>query len=150
VAPALIGVLRTTDGTQSVTVRLQPPELGQVQIRVDRTTEGVAHVGITADRPETLQLLQRDQPRLEQILDQAGVSASGRTVSFQVAAPEQMSASAPRPDSLSTGSGDGGRGQSDGAWRQNGDSSPDPGSNPGSDQRQARTRWFRAGLDITA
>jgi flagellar hook-length control protein FliK len=149
-APALIGVLKTTDGTQSVTVRLQPAELGQVQIRVDRTTEGVSRVDIITDRPETLELLQRDQPKLDQALDQAGVPSSGRNVSFLLAPTEQMGAAASRPDSMSAGSGDTGQGQSGGAWRESSDSRHDPGSGPGPDQQQARARWFRAGLDITA
>jgi len=146
----LVEILNTTDGVQSVTVSLQPPELGQVQIRIDRSVDGATRVDITAERPETLQLLQRDQPRLEQVLDQAGVPANGRSVSFQVATPDQVSASASRPDSLATGSGDGGRGQSGGAWRQSQDQRQDPGANPDPDRRQTQTRWFRAGLDITA
>jgi flagellar hook-length control protein FliK len=150
VAPAVIGIMKAMDGTQSVTVRLQPPELGQVEIRVDRTVDGAAHVDITTERPETLQLLQRDQPRLEQALDQAGILSTGRTVSFQVASPEQVGASASRPDSMSAGSGDSGQSQSGGAWRQRGDSQSDPNGNRESSQQQARTRWFRAGLDITA
>jgi flagellar hook-length control protein FliK len=149
-APALVGVLKTTDGTQSVTVRLQPAELGQVQIRVDRTTEGVSRVDITTDRPETLELLQRDQPKLDQALDQAGIPSSGRNVSFLLAPAEQLGAAASRPDSMSAGSGDTGQGQSQGAWRESSDSRHDPGSGPGPDQQQARARWFRAGLDITA
>ena len=150
IAPALVEILNTTDGVQSVTVSLQPPELGQVQIRIDRSVDGATRVDITAERPETLQLLQRDQPRLEQVLDQAGVPANGRSVSFQVAITDQVSPSASRPDSLATGSGDGGRGQSGGAWRQSQDQRQDPGANPDPDRRQTQTRWFRAGLDITA
>ena len=121
VAPALVGVLNATDGTQSVTVRLQPSELGQVTIRVDRSSEGMAHVNITADRPETLQLLQRDEPRLQQTLDQAGVPSSGRSVTFQATPPDQVGASAARPDTMEAGSGGSGQGQSGGAWRESGD-----------------------------
>jgi flagellar hook-length control protein FliK len=150
VVPALVEVLKTADGVQSVTVSLQPPELGQVQIRIDRSVDGATRVDITAERPETLQLLQRDQPRLEQVLNQAGLPADGRSVNFQVATPDQVSASASRPDSLATGSGDAGRGQSGGAWRQSQDHRQDPGTNSDASQRQTRTRWFRAGLDITA
>jgi flagellar hook-length control protein FliK len=150
IAPAVVGILQTTDGPSSVTVRLQPAELGQVQIRVDQTVAGAAHIAITAERPETLQLLQRDEPRLQQALDQAGILSTGRTFSFQVAAPEQVGAAASRPDSMAAGSGGSGQGQSGGAWRQNGDSQRDFGNGSGPDQGQARTRWFRAGLDITA
>jgi flagellar hook-length control protein FliK len=150
VAPALVGILQKTDGQQSVTVRLQPAELGQVQIRIDQTVAGVAHIAITADRPETLQLLQHDEPRLQQVLDQAGVASTGRTVSFQVSGQEQIGATASRPDSMQTGAGASGQGQNGGAWRQNGDTPNDFGRSPDPDQGQNRPRWFRAGLDITA
>jgi hypothetical protein len=150
IAPALVGILQTTDGQQTVTVHLQPAELGQVQIRIDQTVAGAAHINITAERPETLQLLQRDEPRLQQALDQAGVLSSGRTVSFQASVPAQVSATASRPDSMETGAGGSGQGQNGGTWRQNGDSPNDFGRSPDPDQGQNRTRWFRAGLDITA
>jgi hypothetical protein len=148
VAPALIGLLKTTDGTQSITMRLQPAELGQVDIRVDQTAQGTSHVAITAERTETLALLQHDEPRLQQALDQAGVSSSGRTVSFQVA-PPPVDASASRPDSMAAGSGGSGQGQSGGAWRQSSDQH-NPGNSPEAEQGRAQARWFRAGLDITA
>jgi hypothetical protein len=150
VAPALVGILQKTDGQQSVTIRLQPVELGQVQIRVDQNVVGAAHIAITAERPETLQLLQRDEPRIQQVLDQAGVSPTGRTVSFQVSAPEQIGATASRPDSMETGAGASGQGQSGGAWRQNGDTQNDFGRSPDPNHGQDRPRWFRPGLDITA
>jgi hypothetical protein len=150
IAPALVGMLKTADGTQSVTVRLQPPELGQVQIRVGQAMDGTARVDITTEKTETLQLLQRDQPRLDQALDLAGVPSAGRSVTFQVVAPDPAGASVPRPDSTTSGSGDSGQGQSGGAWRQSGDSHNDPDSGQGPDQQKARAFWFRAGLDITA
>ena len=150
IAPAVVGILQAADGSPSVTVRLQPAELGQVQIRIDQTIAGSAHVDIIASRPETLQLLQRDEPRLQQALDQAGVVSTGRTVSFQMAPPEPVAASASRPDGMATGSGASGQGHSGGAGRQNGDAPNNFGQGPGADQQQSRTRWFRMGLDITA
>jgi hypothetical protein len=150
VVHALVGLLKTIDGTQSIIVRLQPPALGEVQIRVDRTAEGSAHVAITAERPETLALLQRDQPRLGEILDRAGIPPNGRSVNFQVAAPEQTGATVSRTDSMAEGSGGSGQGQSERAWRQNDDEQRDPGNGSGAGQGRARVRWFRAGLDITA
>src|ERR1700722_6494190 len=147
-APALISTLKTMgDGTQTVTVRLQPPDLGQVQIRVDQTSAGIARVDILAERPETMALLQRDQPRLDQALDQAGILSAGRSVSFQVGTQTQIS-DAPRTSGMAAGDSD--RGQSGGSGQQSADrgGEPDAGSNP--DQQQARARWFRAGLDILA
>jgi hypothetical protein len=149
IAPVLIGILKATDGTPSVTIHLRPPELGQVNIRVDQTAGGAARIGITVERPETLLLLQRDEPRLQQALDQAGILSTGRTLSFQVA-PDQVGATASRPDSMAPGSGGSGQGQSGGAWRQNNDAQRNFGQDPDPDQRQAHAHWFRSGLDITA
>ncbi len=150
VAAPLIGVIQSAGGTPSVTVRLQPPELGHVQIRVDQSAPGAPHITITADRPETMQLLQHDEPVLRQALDQAGVQSTGRTISFQVAAPDQVAGAASRSDGMTATLNDSGQGQSGGLWRENEDASRNSGQGSASDQRQPHARWFRAGLDITA
>ena len=77
-----------SDGTQRVTMRLDPPELGRVQVRIDRPTDAPARVEITVEKAETLTLLLRDQTQLQRALDQAGVPAEGRSVTFHVASPE--------------------------------------------------------------
>jgi flagellar hook-length control protein FliK len=84
IAPAVMTLATSTTGTQSLTLRLQPADLGTVQIRIDRPIEAPAHVDISVSRPETLTLLLRDQAQLQHTLDQAGVPAEGRTVSFHL------------------------------------------------------------------
>ena len=79
------------DGAQRLTVRLDPPELGQVQVRIDRPPDAPARVEITVEKPETLTLLLRDQPQLQHALDQAGVPPEGRSVTFHIASPEPAS-----------------------------------------------------------
>ncbi len=81
-------------GGQQVTVRLNPAELGMVQVRVDRDAAGVASVSVTAERPETLQTLVRDQAQLHRVLDAAGVPSVGRTLTFSLAADTQVAATA--------------------------------------------------------
>ena len=150
ITPALVGILKATDGTPNVTIQLQPVELGQVRIRVDQTIAGNTHIDITVERPETLQLLQRDEPKLQQALDQVGVLSTGRIITFQVAPHDQIGAAASRRDNPAVGSDGPGQGQNGGAWRQNDETPRHSGRSPNVDQRQARPRWFRAGLDITA
>ena len=82
VAPALATLAKAPDGTQQMTVRLNPDQLGMVQIRLDRAPSGATHIQILADRPETLQALQRDQPALHKTLDDAGIPGAGRTMVF--------------------------------------------------------------------
>jgi hypothetical protein len=143
------------DGAPRLTMRLAPPELGHVQIRIDRATDMPARVEITVEKAETLTLLLRDQSQLQRALDQAGVPPEGRTVTFHVAAseffPRGEPATAPAPGVATGGpSGDG----SSGAHRHDGQAG----------RRQAGTRdtadtlftpialpdWARGGLNITA
>jgi hypothetical protein len=84
-APALLSLSSGQDGTRQMTLRLSPAELGTVQVRIDRTVDGPASVAITADRPDTLEMLRQDQPALQRMLDQAGVPTEGRTLSFHAA-----------------------------------------------------------------
>ena len=149
--PALVGIMTSPNGSQTVTVRLDPAELGVVHIRVIQTEAGVAHVDITAARPETLALLRGDQPRLQQALDQAGIPADGRSITFQISQPDHVGASASRPDSMAAGSGDGGHGgQGGGFGHPGGDPRQPAGGDPRAGQQRQPMRWFRTGLDITA
>ena len=81
----------TPDGATQLTVRLDPPELGHVEVRIDRLSDAGARVEITVEKAETLTLLLRDQQQLQHALDQAGVPADGRSVTFHIASPEPTS-----------------------------------------------------------
>jgi flagellar hook-length control protein FliK len=127
-APALLTLAKTADGNQQMTIRLHPAELGMVQVRIERALSG-STVEITAEKSDTLRALQQDQPQLHRMLNEAGIPAAGRTVTFHVAQPAQASAG-------SSGSGQGsaqggaqqGGGQQAGAARTNGGSANDGGT----------------------
>lgn len=153
-APALISALKTAEGAREVTVRLDPAELGQVRIRIERAADGATHVTIAAERPETLRLLIRDEPRLREALERAGLPPDGRGMTFQLAPPDLMPPNSISPNSISPGASRSG-GMEDGARHahgggQDGAPSRDRGAGAESHRRQPRPRWFRAGLDITA
>jgi flagellar hook-length control protein FliK len=99
VAPALLVLAKTMDGGQQMTVRLHPAELGMVQVRIARAVSGATQIEISADNPVTLLALQRDQPQLHRTLDDAGIPAAGRTVTFHIAQAEQAAASGHGPGS---------------------------------------------------
>ena len=148
IAPALVQMGHAPDGAQRLTVRLEPPELGQVQVRIDRPPEAPARVEITVEKAETLTLLLRDQPQLQRALDQAGVPAEGRSVTFHVASPEPTARRAsrrPRPaPGVAAGglSGDG----SHGASRQGGQSARQQSRRDGCRRyRDSRRSACRAG-----
>jgi hypothetical protein len=155
VAPTLVSLGHTPDGAQRLTMRLDPPELGHVQLRIDRPLDAPARVEITVEKAETLTLLLRDQPQLQRALDQAGVPPEGRSVTFHVASPDP----APRSDpgtipapGVATGgpSGDG----SHGAHRQAGHQRQEQAGTLDTDDPLFSSNtwpgWVRGGLDITA
>jgi hypothetical protein len=153
VAPVLVSMAHAPDGAQRLTLRLAPPELGHVEVRIERTPDAPARVDITVERTETLTLLLRDQPQLQHALDQAGVPADGRSVVFHIGSAEPGA----RPDVASTfGSGMGSAGTGDapyGAPRQGGNARgefADPNDTETEFASVALPAWARAGLDITA
>jgi flagellar hook-length control protein FliK len=149
VAPALLSLARAPDGAPRMTLTLQPPELGQVEIRIDRPTDAPARVEISVERPDTLTLLQHDQPQLQRALDQAGVPAEGRSLTLQIANPPATGG-----HGLNAGAGGAGGGTDPGgsgrgtAPAQQGDANGDDEAL--SDAVLPLPRWLRAGLDITA
>jgi hypothetical protein len=64
---------------QSLTLTLDPVELGRVEVQIDRQG-GEATIRISAERPETLAMLTRDQRELERALADLGPDAP--TLSF--------------------------------------------------------------------
>ena len=163
IAPALLSLGGTGAGTQHLTLRLDPANLGQVEIRVDRPKFGPPEVRIAVERSETLALLQHDRHQLQQALDQAGIPSEGRQIEFRlVARIDPGGDGAPAPswtagnpnggqggDSAAghgSGPGDrpGGRGQSGHA-----DSSDDARSSDGAGTAYA-PGWLRVGVNITA
>jgi flagellar hook-length control protein FliK len=101
-AQQLMPILVTLAGGQagdavSVTVTLEPVELGRVEISVRTEKDAHARVRVVAERAETLLLLLRDQASLERALAQAGVGAEGRTLSFDLAAGNDRGERNPSP-----------------------------------------------------
>lgn len=154
-APVLVSLGHMSDGTQRLTMRLDPPELGRVQVRIDRPIDAPARVEITVEKVETLTLLLRDQQQLQHALDQAGVPAEGRSVTFHVASPEPASRAEPPPGPMpgvATG-GPNGEG-SHGAPRHGGQAGRHPSGTTDANDTGftpvAPLGWARGGLDITA
>lgn len=73
---------------QNMVIRLDPAELGRVQVRIERPAEGPARVELVVERADTLLLLLRDQPQLQRALDLAGVPSADRTLQFHLAPPD--------------------------------------------------------------
>ena len=158
VVPAVVSLVGGPPGTHLLTLRLNPVELGHVQIQIIRARDAPPDVSITAERPETLALLQRDQHQLHLALDQAGIQAEGRQVTFHgVAVSSDGPGAFPSGQSPSgqlSGSDPGGLGR-DRAGQQGTRGGPNPQHSDGNAPTETNyastgSGWLRAGLDITA
>ena len=69
-------------GTNRFEIRLDPPELGRIDVRLDLGHTGRATATLTVDRPETLHLLTRDARTLEQMLSDAGLRTDQGSLNF--------------------------------------------------------------------
>ncbi|MEI8394389.1 MAG: flagellar hook-length control protein FliK [Rhodospirillaceae bacterium] len=70
------------DGSGSISMQLRPEELGRIDVRLDIGKDGAVNAMITADRPLTLDLLQRDSKALERALQDAGLQTSAGSLNF--------------------------------------------------------------------
>ncbi|RKF19485.1 flagellar hook-length control protein FliK [Alginatibacterium sediminis] len=66
-------------GMQSAEIRLDPGDLGSLQIRLQITQEG-ASVQIQAQNPQTRELLEQTMPRLREMLSQQGIELNNGSV----------------------------------------------------------------------
>jgi flagellar hook-length control protein FliK len=75
---------RSQAGSNQFDISLDPPELGRIEVRlgVDRDGQVTSHV--TVDRPDTLRLLQSQQPQLQHALEQAGLKTADNGLQFSL------------------------------------------------------------------
>jgi len=77
-------VRQVHQGTSRFTIRLDPPELGRVDVKMHVDNSGTVSARLTVDRAETLDLFQRDRQSLERALSQAGLDASKTNLEFSL------------------------------------------------------------------
>jgi hypothetical protein len=70
------------DGKRQFEIRLDPPELGRIDVRLEVDRDGHAKSRLIADRTATLDLLRREAPQLERALAQAGLKMSDNALEF--------------------------------------------------------------------
>jgi flagellar hook-length control protein FliK len=68
--------LRSLAGMNRFEIRLNPEELGRIDVSLDIGEDGAVTARLVVDRVETLALLQRDAKTLERAFEQAGLTPS--------------------------------------------------------------------------
>lgn len=71
-------------GSSRFQIRLDPAELGRIDVRLDLDKNGTVSAHLFVERPETLDLMQRDQRSLQQALQQAGLDGSKTSLEFSL------------------------------------------------------------------
>ncbi len=73
------------NGNTKFDIRLDPPELGRLNVRLEMDASGQTRTHMIVERAETLEMLLTDARSLERALQQAGLKAEPGSVSFELA-----------------------------------------------------------------
>ncbi|MDO8839305.1 MAG: flagellar hook-length control protein FliK [Parvibaculum sp.] len=71
-------------GVNRFDIRLDPPEMGRIDVRMEVRRDGHVMAHLTVEKPETLELLQRDARALQQALNNAGLDADENSLNFSL------------------------------------------------------------------
>jgi flagellar hook-length control protein FliK len=74
---------RSARGDSRFTIRLDPPELGRIEVNLSMNSHGHAQAVLAVEKPQTLDLLLRDASALERALKDAGLEL-GSNLSFSL------------------------------------------------------------------
>jgi flagellar hook-length control protein FliK len=77
-------VARAEAGERKFEIRLDPPDLGRIEVQLNVDSSGRATSHLIADRPDTLDLLRRDAPALERALQSAGLTTGDGALQFSL------------------------------------------------------------------
>jgi flagellar hook-length control protein FliK len=72
------------NGTTRFEIRLDPPELGRINVRLEVADDGTTRAHLSADRSETLDLLQRDSRTLDRALQSLGLKTERDGLTFSL------------------------------------------------------------------
>jgi flagellar hook-length control protein FliK len=71
-------------GKQHFEIRLDPAELGRIDVKLEIDSDGNTTTRLVVERTETLELLKRDASQLERALQQAGLKTSDNAMEFSL------------------------------------------------------------------
>lgn len=76
--------LQSRAGQSRFQMRLDPPELGRIEVHMKVKDGGDVEAHLIVDKPETLDMFMRDQKGLERALEQAGLKADQGALQFSL------------------------------------------------------------------
>src|SRR5262249_23668029 len=79
-------VARAEAGERKFEIRLDPPDLGRIEVQLNVDSSGRATSHLVVDRADTLDLLRRDAPALERALQSAGLTTDDASLQFSLRA----------------------------------------------------------------
>jgi flagellar hook-length control protein FliK len=82
--------MRAMRGSKEFSIRLDPEDLGRIDIKLEISEAGQVQAKLVVERVETLQLLQRDAKTLERAFDQAGLKTNPDGLQFSLRDPGQQ------------------------------------------------------------
>lgn len=98
--PASIAI-KALSGSNRFDIRLNPEELGRIDVALEIDHDGTIRASIAAEKPEALQLIVREARALEQAFDQAGFRRDEGALNFSLSdrqsSPEDQHKSQNRP-----------------------------------------------------
>jgi flagellar hook-length control protein FliK len=71
-------------GKTQFEVRLDPADLGRIDVRIQIDSSGLVTSHLTVEKPETLTMLQQDAPQLQQALNDAGLKTDSGGLQFSL------------------------------------------------------------------
>jgi len=81
---------KSQSGNKQFDIRLDPPELGRVEIRLSIDATGKAQASLSADQPRTLDLLKADGATLTRALRDAGLNVAQNGLNFSLRGQNQQ------------------------------------------------------------
>ena len=71
-------------GKSRFEIRLDPADLGRIDVRIDVDRNGRVTSHLTVEKPETLSMLRQDAPQLQRALDDAGLKTGSGGLQFSL------------------------------------------------------------------
>jgi flagellar hook-length control protein FliK len=75
---------KASEGSNHFEIRLDPPDLGRIEVRLDVDKDGNTTTHMIADRSDTLNLLRNDSSDLQRALQDAGLKTSDNGLQFSL------------------------------------------------------------------